>query len=149
MRRTITAAIVLTLFGCSSTQKPQPAAGPTAGGGPAPEPAAQPAADAPAADAPTDVEIANLVSDPEKVVRIKGVISKVVGMRLVPPQRILELTDNSGTVKVVIYDEAQFTEGTKMELVGQYKPIPSPTHDGPGEAPKEPIFVVERFLDMK
>jgi hypothetical protein len=142
---------MMALFlGCSA-QKPPPATPEKAGTAPA-QPAAPAGDDAPAgpaADAPADVEIGSLMSDPEKVVRIKGVISKVVGMRLVPPQRILEVTDNTGTVKVVIYDEAQFTEGTKMELVGKYKPIPSPTHDGPDEAPKEPIFVVERFLDLR
>jgi hypothetical protein len=82
------------------------------------------------------------------VVRVTGVITRILGMRLVPPKIIFNVTDNSGTVKVVINEKAQLTEGTKMELVGRYKTIPSPNHSGPGDAPTEEVFVVERFLDL-
>ena len=154
-RSTACAAALLSLglFACSSAQQQRPstsAEARSAGqpGGRASGEEATPSAPERAADAPDDVAISDLVPDPGRVVRIKGVLSAVVGMRLVPPQRIFQVTDRTGAVKVVIYEEVQLKEGTRLELVGRYKAIPSPMHTGPDEAPPENIFVVERYLDL-
>lgn len=140
---------LLALVGCSSgAQQAAPASPPAA---PPSSPASPPPAavdPGPAADAPVDVPIGNLSPDPDRVVRIKGVVSSVVGMRMVPPKVILKVSDNSGTVTVVINEQTQISEGTKMELVGAYKAVPSPMYNGPGEAPTEDVFVVERYLDL-
>lgn len=97
---------------------------------------------------PDDVAIGDLTPDPARTVRVKGVLSSIVGMRLVPPKLIFKITDNSGTVLAVINERLQLSEGTNLELVGQYRSIPSPMHTGPGEAPEEAVFVVERYLDL-
>lgn len=133
--------------GCGAPQKPA-TAGPPTGAPPEVAPPAQASPDPSAETGPADVAIADLAPDPEREVRIKGVISSVVGMRLVPPKVILKLTDDSGTVTAVINEKAQLAEGTKMELVGKYMSVPSPMHNGPGEAPPEDVFVVERYLDL-
>jgi len=147
MRRSIEitlAGLVLMLGSCSTQQTPAPAGpgpAPAANTAPAPEPAASP-------DAPADVSIGDLVVDKQRVIRIKGVISAIVGMRLVPPKVIFKVTDDTGTVLVLINEKAQLSEGTRMELVGHYKSIPSPTYGGPDEAPPQNIFVVDRYLDL-
>ena len=69
-------------------------------------------------------------------------------MRLVPPKLIFKVTDASGTVLAVINEKAQLKEGTRLELVGTYHEIPSPMYSGPGEAPKETVFEVERYIDL-
>jgi hypothetical protein len=150
LQQTALLALVPQLLGCPSGAQQAgpsaapvsqpPAAPPPVAGAPAPQPAA--------ANAPVDVAIADLTPDPDRVIRIKGVISSVVGMRLVPPKVILKVTDNSGTATVLINEQVQLSEGTKMELVGSYKTIPSPMYSGPGEAPTEEVFVVERYLDL-
>jgi hypothetical protein len=101
-----------------------------------------------AADAPQDLTIDRLTPDEEKVVRLRVVVTALKGMRLVPPMMIFTAEDDTGSVTVVIKDKVEFSEGARLELVGRYKPIPSPTHDGPPPAPEEPIFVVERFIDL-
>jgi hypothetical protein len=141
--------LVAVLAACSSGA-PKPA---TTGPG-QPEPGSTGTAGAPAAapaaamGGPAELAIGDLVVDKERTVRIKGMISAIVGMRLVPPKVIFKVTDNTGTVTAVINEQAQLSEGTKVELVGTYDSVPSPTYDGPGEAPREDIFVVERHLDL-
>ena len=101
-----------------------------------------------ASDAPRDVQISALAPDAAAIVRIRGVVAQVVGMRLVPPRLIFAVRDNSGTVTALISEKTELSEGARIELVGTYKPIPSPMHTGPGDAPEEPIFVVERYFRM-
>jgi len=141
---------LVALAGCSSgAQQAGPASPPATPSPPASPTAVTPTpAPSPATDAPADVAVGSLAPNPDRVVRIKGVVSSVVGMRMVPPKVILKVSDNSGTVTVVINEQAQISEGTKMELVGTYKAIPSPMYNGPGEAPTEDVFVVERYLDL-
>lgn len=98
---------------------------------------------------PTDVPIGEISLDPEQTIRIKGMISAVLGMRMVPPKVIFKLTDNTGTVTAIIMEQTTLSEGARMELVGVYKQIPSPMYAGPGEAPLEDVFVVERYLDLQ
>ena len=102
----------------------------------------------PSKDAPLDRSIGELSGGEVRQVRIKGVLSAIVGMRLVPPKLIFKVTDRTGTVLAVIKEKAQLKEGTKLELVGRYHEIPSPMYSGPGEAPKETVFEVDRYIDL-
>lgn len=132
------------LVSACSSPAPPPARTPSSASpvaAPAPGPEPKPAG-------PADVAIGELVLDAERTVRIKGVVSEVLGMRLVPPKVVFKVADQTGAVTVVINEQVQITEGTKMELVGKYGSFPSPMHSAPGEAPKESVFVVERFLDL-
>ncbi len=95
---------------------------------------------------PPDLRISDLTLDPDKEVRIKGQVIEIVGMRMVPPKVIFKVYDGSETVMAVINEQLQLNGGEKMELVGKYMEIPSPMHTGPDEAPKESVFVVERYL---
>lgn len=137
---------------CSSTQKRPTAAENTPAPGAARSDKQAEQEEEPAAEAggggPERVSIGDLQIDAQRTVRISGVVSRIIGMRLVPPQRILEVRDRTGGVTVLIKSKKTFGEGTQMDLIGVYKKIPSPTHTGPGEAAEEPIFVVERFLDL-
>jgi len=148
MRRRAYLVLAATLVvGCSAPQKSAPVGLQPASGSASAPPLAQ-ASPGSAETGPADVAIADLTPDPDRDVRIKGVISSIVGMRLVPPKLILKLTDNTGTVIAVINEKVQLSEGTKMELVGRYRTAPSPMHNGPGDAPTEQVFVVERYLDL-
>jgi hypothetical protein len=102
----------------------------------------------PSKDAPLERSIGELTSGEVRQVRIKGVLSAIVGMRLVPPKLIFKVTDRTGTVLAVINEKAKLKEGTKLELVGSYHEIPSPMYSGPGEAPKETVFEVDRYIDL-
>lgn len=139
--------LLVVLAACSSGASKPATTGP---GQPEPGAPGSAAAPAPAAamGGPADVAIGDLVVDKERTVRIKGTVTAVVGMRLVPPKVIFKVSDGSGTVTAVINEQVQLTEGNKFELVGTYDSVPSPTYDGPGEAPRENIFVVERHLDL-
>ncbi|MFH1130998.1 MAG: hypothetical protein V1754_06660 [Pseudomonadota bacterium] len=128
-------------FGCAQppAQKPPPKQEPAA------IPASAPAAPAPEpmVKAPENITIDKLQQDPNKVVRIRGYVSAVLGMRMVPRQTIITMRDDTGAVTAVIEDEDSLKEGTEVELTGRYQEIPSPMYNGPDEAPKEPVFVVE------
>ena len=121
---------------------------------PAATPAPPPSAAEPAAHpserptAPAEQAIGDLSPDPKRTVRIRGMVTQIVGLRLVPPQVIFKIQDRSGAVTAVIYEQVQLDEGKKLELVGKYHNIPAPTYTGPGEAPREDVFVVERYLDL-
>lgn len=82
----------------------------------------------------------------DRLLRLAGVVNRVLGMRMVPQSVIFEFRDNTGTVRVVINEKADLNVGDRIELVGSYRHIPSPMYTGPGEAPKDNVFVVERFL---
>lgn len=119
-----------------------------------PEPAPAPASRPVAVDGkrPVELKIADLVKDvdvvPAKTVRIRGVISSIVGIRMVPAKVIFKISDSSETLTVVLNERVTLKEGTRVELVGRYKKMPSPTHTGPGEPPWEAVFEVERYLDL-
>jgi len=139
--------LALALPGCASpTQQGNTApAGPAPTATPTPAPAPTPSVES---TAPPDIPVGQLVPDADRVICVKGTISSIVGIRLVPPKVILKVTDDTGTVLVLINEKAQLSEGMRVELVGNYKPIPSPTYDGPGEAPLQNVFVVDRYLDL-
>lgn len=125
------------------TPRPAPQAAPA----PAEPEIARPAPEA-GPTGPVTVAIGALQPNPDREVRVKGVVSRVLGMRLVPPKVIFQLTDDSGSVTAVINEKAQLSEGTTLELVGRYHSVPSPMHSGPGTPPQEPTFVVDRYLDL-
>ncbi len=108
---------------------------------PQPPPVASP-------DRPVDLRIRELVVDPGKTVRIRGIVSSIVGIRLVPPKVIFKITDSVETITVLINEQITLKEGMRIELIGKYKEIPSPAHSGAGEPPREAVFVVERYLDL-
>jgi hypothetical protein len=87
--------------------------------------------------------------DPARTVRIRGVITSIVGIRMVPATIVFKISDSTETVTVVINERVNLREGTKIELVGRYKEVPSPTHAGPGEPPRVAVFVVDRYLDLR
>jgi hypothetical protein len=130
-----------------------------AGGGPAarppqvtPPPAAEQKAPPVLDDGstvPVTLRIKQLQVDPAKSVRIRGVISSILGVRMVPAMVIFKISDSSETITVVLNEQVQLKEGTEVELVGRYKELPSPLHNGPGEPPREAVFEVERFLDLR
>ena len=95
-----------------------------------------------------ELRVSDLTIDPDRTVRITARVESILGMRLVPPKVIFKITDSQETVTVLINDKVTLKEGMMIELVGQYKTIPSPMYTGPGEAPREAVFVVERFLDI-
>jgi hypothetical protein len=141
----LAAAAAVALTSCGPAAQPVqtgPAAAPPPVAGEIAEPSG------PSKDAPLDRSIGALTAGEERQVRIKGRLSAIIGMRLVPPKLIFKVTDASGTVLAVINEKAQLKEGTKLELVGTYHEIPSPMYSGPGEAPKETVFEVERYLDL-
>jgi len=123
------------------------------GCGPAARAAARPSTPPPAgvspagSDRPAELRIRELKVDAEKTVRIKGVISSIVGIRAMPATVVFKITDSTETITVVINEQVRLREGATIELVGKYKEVPSPTHSGAGEPPREAVFVVERYLD--
>jgi hypothetical protein len=135
---------VVLMLACGKPNPP-PA---TAGASTARPPAETAPPTGPAPDAPQDLEIASLSPDPDRIVRIKGVLAASIGMRLVPEMLVFTLTDSTGTVLAVIKENVQLKEGIRLELVGRYHAVPSPMYRGPGEAPKETVFEVERYLDL-
>ncbi len=136
----LTAAL---LTAACATPKPPPQA-PTQQ--PAADPAEAAAGDTTAGGPAPNVPIGELAVNAENEVRVAGVVSRVLGMRLVPPKMIFQVSDSSGTVLVVVNEKASFTEGQKIELVGHYKSIPAPMYNGPGDAPEEPVLVVDRYI---
>jgi len=93
-----------------------------------------------------DLPIGRLQVDPETTVRIVGFVSELGQIRMVPPRTVFRLRDDSGAVTVVLEERQVLTEGTRLELVGKYKEIPSPAHVDVEDAPPEACFVVERYL---
>lgn len=148
-RRRATIALLALGYAMAScgTPPPPPQTGPKA---------AQPAASSgeqtegtvvpPTDGAPATVTVGELAPDADREVRVTGVVEQILGMRLVPAKVIFKIRDNTGSVTVVINEKAEITEGQRVEIVGYYKAIPSPMHDGPGEGPEEPVFVVDRFI---
>lgn len=98
---------------------------------------------------PVTLKIKQLQVDPAKSVRIRGVISSILGIRVVPARVVFKISDSSETITVVINEQVRLREGTEVELVGRYKELPSPIHDGPGEPPRQAVFEVERFLNLR
>ncbi len=135
-------AMVLALAACHGSG--------SAGPPPAPPPATQPAAKD--GTRPLELKISDLVKDvdivPAKTVRIRGTVSSIVGIRMVPAKVVFKISDSRETLTVVINERVTLKEGTRVELVGRYKKMPSPTHTGPGEPPWEAVFEVERYLDL-
>jgi len=144
-------AILTLLLTCSCNGKPPQKASPahpTKATQPTDDPDTDPTAKV-APSGPPLLQISRLSPSATKEVRIRGTISKVIGVRMVPPRTIFELRDASGTATLVIKERKQsLTEGTKMEAVGNYMEAPDPMYTGPGEAPKKVIFVVDRYIDM-
>ncbi len=97
---------------------------------------------------PVELRVSDLTIDPDRTVRITARVDSILGMRLVPPKVIFKISDSQETITVLINEKVTLKEGMKIELVGHYKTIPSPMYTGPGEAPKEAVFVVDRFLDI-
>jgi hypothetical protein len=143
--------VFLTLIGglidcaTSSTAKPK---SPTNAEGQSSQPAPHNTPVAEETNRPVELRISDLTVDPEKTVRISGTIASIEAMRLVPPKVIFKITDSTETITVLINEQVTLKEGMRIELVGRYKNIPSPSHSGPGEPPREAIFVVERFIDL-
>jgi hypothetical protein len=131
----LAAAVVLTQLACGPAPRP------------APKPGIPPPASVRAPDRPAELRIRELTVDPAKTVRIKGVISSIVGIRAMPATVIFKITDSTETITVVINEQVRLREGATIELVGKYKEVPSPSHSGAGEPPREAVFVVERYLD--
>ncbi|MCC6749634.1 MAG: hypothetical protein IT371_18355 [Deltaproteobacteria bacterium] len=146
MRRSVSPAILVALLSTACART---------GEGPAPTPspprAATPVAAPPperAPDAPEELKIAALRPGATGLARVRGSVATVVGMRLVPPKVVFRLADGSGSVLVVINEQLQLSEGTKLELVGKYREMDSPMHSDPTPAPKEMVFEVERYLQL-
>ena len=95
------------------------------------------------------LRISDLQVDPAKTVHIRGVISSILGIHKVPAKVVFRISDSTETITVVINEQRELKEGTRVELVGRYKQLPSPTHRGPGEPPREAVFEVERFLESR
>ena len=146
------AFILSALVGCQSGGQQPAAPHPAASGQPAPEHAAPAAADsdedAPAAAGPAVLRISELTVDEDRTVRITGTIVTIEGLRMVPPKVIFKVSDSQETVTVLIKKQVSLREGARIELVGRYQEIPSPMYQGPGEPPKQAVFVVERYLDL-
>jgi len=145
--------------GCAHTPAPEPETTTAAQAETKPAAAAEPAGAAePATESPPveatvagsavqDTTIVDLVPDAEQVVRIGAVVVQTLQMRLVPPMIVFRVRDKSGgEVNVLLKEQKVLQEGTRLELVGKYHEVPSPSYSGPGEAPPELLFVVERYL---
>ncbi len=137
--------LALILAGCGPPAKP-PQSNPSASGSAG---NVNPAAAPRDGTVPVTLKIKELHVDPAKSVRIRGVITSILGIRMVPAKVIFKISDSSETITVVINEQVQLKEGTQVELVGRYKELPSPMHTGPGEPPREAVFEVERFLDLR
>lgn len=97
-------------------------------------------------DALVDVPIGRLSLDPSRSVRVVGMVSQLGQLRMVPPLTVFRLRDDSGAVTVVLDERKVLDEGTRLEIVGRYKEIPSPAHVDVDDAPHEACFVAERYL---
>lgn len=97
---------------------------------------------------PLELRISELEVNPDRTVRIVGIITAIDGIRLVPPKVIFRVSDSDETITVLIKEQTTLQEGTRIELVGTYQEIPSPVHDGAGEPPRQAVFVVERYLTL-
>ncbi len=131
---------LLTLAACHPTSAPPPANPQT------PPPASRVAPPEPTA--PVTLKISELSVAPDKPVRIRGTITSIVGMRMVPAKVIFKISDSTETITVVINEQVQLKEGARIELVGRYKQMPAPMHTGPGEPPRQAVFEVERYVDL-
>jgi hypothetical protein len=98
-------------------------------------------------DQPIELRISQLKIDPAKTVRIQGYITAIKAIRLVPPNVVFAISDSKETITALIKEQIILKEGTKVELIGKYKEIPSPV-EGNAEAPREAVFVVERYTDL-
>jgi hypothetical protein len=105
------------------------------------------------APAPADavtLKISDLQVDPGKRVHLRGIVSSIVHVHKVPARVVFKISDSATeTITVVINELRDLKEGTQVELVGRYKELPSPTHKGPGEPPREAVFEVERILEQR
>lgn len=137
--------------GCAHSEPRAPASTP-----PDPVTAPAPAASANASaeqDADTggrgglvDTPIGGLSLDPSRSVRVVGMVSQLGQIRMIPPRTVFRLRDDSGAVTVVLDERKVLAEGTRIEIVGRYKEIPSPAHVDVDDAPAEACFVAERYL---
>lgn len=93
-----------------------------------------------------DMPIGRLSLDPSRSVRVVGMVSRLGQIRMVPPRTVFRLRDQSGAVTVVLDERKVLAEGTRLEIVGRYKEIPSPAHVDVDDAPSEACFVAERYL---
>ena len=149
----LAATLALVFGACASSTTGSPAGTPenpppSAPSSPSAPPPEAPPSDAPAKDAPRDMRISALLPDAQKVVRVRGVVTEVLGLQLVPPKFIFNVRDESGTVMALINDKSDLSEGSKVEIIGIYKVIPAPRHGGPGPAPEESVLVVDRYLTL-
>jgi hypothetical protein len=152
-------AIVLVVLlvagiGCGARQPAEPApaqrypAGPAQGAPPATPPSPESGTGTASTSGPAEVPIGELSPNPDRTVRVKGVVSNVMGLRLVPPKVVFKIRDVSGTVTAVINERIQLEEGTRLEVVGTYSRVPSPMYTGPGDAPLDAVLVAERYLEL-
>jgi hypothetical protein len=149
-RRLVTLALLTSVcWGCGPrATDPPPRSAHSQGTAGSAAAAGTPTASEVSPDKPVELRISALTVDPGKTVRIRGTIASVLGIRLVPPKVIFKVSDSTEMVTVVINEQVTLKEGARIELVGKYRNVASPMYTGPGEAPKEAVFVVERFLDL-
>jgi hypothetical protein len=102
-----------------------------------------------AAAEPVELTISELKVDPARMVRIKGVIASIVTIQHVPAKVVFKLSDSKETITVLINRQLRLEVGTRVELVGRYAEIPSPTRGGHGEPPRQAVFEVERISDVR
>jgi hypothetical protein len=97
---------------------------------------------------PIDLRVKDFAVGAKRNIRANGLITTILGIRLVPAKIIFKFADGSGEVTAVINEQVTLKEGSKIELVGKYVMAPSPMYSGPGEPPMEEVFVVERYLAL-
>ena len=147
MKKLVVGIAIATLSACGGSAKPAARRTTPSKPPPAEEKTAGPKVPPPAS---TVTPISSLTVDASRQVTIKGYVSALVGLRMVPERTIFKVRDKTGEVLAVIEKrDSALQEGLKLEIVGTYKMIPSPMYTGPGKAPQEAVLVVDRYLTLQ